>query len=206
LCREYTHRIFPGPIFFGLLLLSVVAHAPTAAAQQHSAGMIDPTLYHGLAEDRRAHRVGDTLTVLVVETSRASAAANTDSSNDVQLNAGLRTARNNHSGVLSLGGSDTGAGQTNRTGQVQAQLAVRVVSIDEVGTLRIHGEQSVVVNGETQHIALNGAVRPEDISSANTIPSNRISEANIEFTGRGDVSAPQKRSIIYRFTKWLGLI
>ncbi|WP_266157656.1 flagellar basal body L-ring protein FlgH [Dyella silvatica] len=180
--------------------------AQSAHAQEHAAGMIDPTTYHGLAEDRRAHRVGDTLTVLVVETSRASATANTASGNDVQLNAGLRTTNRDHGGVLSLGGSDTGTGQTNRSGAVQTQLAVRVVGIDDSGTLRIRGEQSVVVNGETQHIALNGAVRPEDISSANTILSNRISEANIEFTGRGDVSEPQKRSIIYRITKWLGLL
>jgi flagellar L-ring protein precursor FlgH len=169
--------------------------------------MVDPMSYHGLAEDRRAHRIGDTLTVLVVETSRASAAANTDSSNDVSLSGGLRTNSHNRSGALTLSGSDSGTGQTTRTGQVQAQLAVRVVGVDPVAdTLQIHGEQSVVVNGETQHIAINGAVRPEDISSANTILSNRISEANIEFTGRGDVSAPQRRSIIYRVTKWLGLL
>ncbi|HEY4145292.1 flagellar basal body L-ring protein FlgH [Pinirhizobacter sp.] len=187
----------------GLLLLTA---SPSAAAMQPGGGMIDPTSYHGLAEDRRAHRIGDTLTVVVVETSRASAAANTASGNDVAFNAGLRTQSRNHSGALSLGASDTGTGQTTRSGAVQTQLAVRVVGLDDNGTLHIHGEQSVVVNGETQHIALNGAVRPEDISSANTILSNRISEARIEFTGRGDVSEPQRRSIIYRFTKWLGLI
>jgi flagellar L-ring protein precursor FlgH len=49
-------------------------------------------------------------------------------------------------------------------------------------------------------------VRTEDISAANTILSNRISEANIEFTGQGDVSEAQRRSILYRITHWLGLI
>lgn len=178
-----------------------------SAAQPPGPGMIDPVGYHGLAEDRRAHRVGDTLTVLVVETSRASAAANTDSANDVQLSAGLRTNNRNRSGALTIGGSDTGTGQTTRSGALQAQLSVRVTDVDvQANTLRIHGEQSVVVNGETQRIALTGSVRPEDIGSNNTIPSTRISEAVIEFTGRGDVSAPQRRSIIYRVTKWLGLL
>lgn len=192
----------------GLLGLAVLAaHAPSRAlAQDHGTGMIDPRSYHGLAEDRRAWRIGDTLTVLVVETSRASAAANTDSSNDVSLAGNVRGTHSTHSGSIGLSGSDTGAGQTTRSGALQAQLAVRVVSIDQVGTLIVHGEQAVVVNGETQHIALNGAVRPEDISSGNTILSNRISEAHIEFTGVGDVSAPQRRSILYRITKWLGLL
>jgi flagellar L-ring protein precursor FlgH len=193
---------------FALLGLAILAaHAPSRAlAQDHGTGMIDPHSYHGLAEDRRAWRIGDTLTVLVVETSRASAAANTDSSNDVSLAGNVRGTHTTHSGSIGLSGSDTGAGQTTRSGALQAQLAVRVVSIDQVGALIVHGEQAVVVNGETQHIALNGAVRPEDISSGNTILSNRISEAHIEFTGVGDVSAPQRRSILYRITKWLGLL
>lgn len=189
------------------ILACAVFVAMPATAQVRASGMVDPDTYHGLAEDRRAHRVGDTLTVLVVETSRASAAANTGASNDVELAGSLRTNSRTRGGGLALSGSDNGAGQTSRTGQVQAQLAVRVVAVDDSGgTLRIHGEQSVIVNGETQRIALDGSVRAEDISTGNTLLSNRISEARIEFTGRGDVSAPQKRSIIYRFTKWLGLI
>ena len=186
--------------------LLLLTSAP-AFAQVYGSGMADPNTYHGLAEDRRAHRVGDTLTILVVETSRASAAANTGASNDVELSGNLRTNDRNRGGGISLSGSDNGAGQTSRTGQVQAQLAVRVIGVDDAGgTLRIHGEQAVIVNGETQRIALDGAVRAEDIGANNTLASNRISEARIEFTGRGDVSAPQKRSIIYRVTKWLGLI
>jgi len=190
-----------------VLPLALLLSPGLGLSQPPGPGMIDPVGYHGLAEDRRAHRVGDTLTVLVVETSRASAAANTDSANDVQLSAGLRTNNRNRSGALTIGGSDTGTGQTTRSGALQAQLSVRVIDVDvQANTLRIHGEQSVVVNGETQRIALTGSVRPEDIGSNNTIPSTRISEAVIEFTGRGDVSAPQRRSIIYRVTKWLGLL
>jgi len=49
-------------------------------------------------------------------------------------------------------------------------------------------------------------VRSEDISPNNTIRSNRISEANIEFTGHGDISEAQRHSILYRITRWLGLI
>ena len=189
---------------FAFLLL--VTLPSVGSAQDRGPGMIDPHTYHGLAEDRRAWRIGDTLTVLVVETSRASAAANTDSSNDVRLAGSANGTHSTHAGSIGLSGSDTGAGQTTRSGALQAQIAVRVVGVDPVGTLMVHGEQSVVVNGETQRIAIDGAVRPEDISSGNTIASNRISEARIEFTGRGDVSAPQRRSIIYRISKWLGLL
>ena len=63
-----------------------------------------------------------------------------------------------------------------------------------------------MVNGEKQQFVLNGLVRSEDIAADNTIASNRISDANIEFTGKGDVSEAQRRSIVYRVARWLHLI
>lgn len=194
-----------------LTLPLMLAFAGSAIAQNsttvNAAGsMIDPNAYRGLIADRRAHRVGDTLTVIVVETARAIASANTDAANDVQLGAQTRTRRATHDYGVGLTGSDQGQGQTSRAGALQARLAVRVVDIEGDGMLRIRGEQTVVINGEKQRIALDGLVREEDIQASNTIPSNRISEARIEFTGRGDVSEAQRRSIFYRFLKWLGVL
>jgi flagellar L-ring protein precursor FlgH len=179
---------------------------PAVHAQTSPGSMIDPDDYRGLTADRRAHRPGDTLTVLVTETSRASASANTDAGSGVQLGATTQTRFGRHDYGVGLSGDNAGQGKTSRVGTLQAELAVRVVGVDDSGLLRIHGEQLVVVNGEKQHFTLTGLVRSEDISAANTIPSNRISEANIEFTGQGDVSEAQRRSILYRITHWLGLI
>lgn len=181
--------------------LSVTAHAQTSTGS-----MINPDAYHGLAADRRAYQVGDTLTVLVTETASATASANTDASGGVQLgaNAQYRNLARNY--ALGLNGEDAGQGNTTRTGSLQAQLAVRVVAVDSDGMLRVHGEQTVEINGEKQQFALTGLVRPEDISPSNTILSNRISEADIHYTGKGDISTAQRHSILYRITRWLGLI
>ncbi|RDD81420.1 flagellar basal body L-ring protein FlgH [Dyella tabacisoli] len=168
--------------------------------------MVNPDSYRGLAADRRAHLVGDTLTVVVTETAQASASANTDASSGVQLGANTQTYRASHNYGVGLSGSDAGQGRTSRVGMLQAQLTVRVVDLEGDGMLRIRGEQTVVVNGEKQQFALTGLVRAEDISATNVIVSNRISEAKIEFTGQGDVSESQRRSILYRITRWLHLI
>jgi flagellar L-ring protein FlgH len=178
----------------------------TAQAQTSSGSMINPDAYRGLAADRRAHQVGDTLTVLVTETARATASANTDASGGVQLGANALYRNTAHNYGLGLNGDDNGQGNTTRAGTLQAQLAVRVVAIEGDGMLRIHGEQSVEINGEKQQFLLAGLVRPEDISPNNTIPSNRISEADIHYTGKGDISTAQRHSILYRITRWLGLI
>jgi flagellar L-ring protein precursor FlgH len=189
--------------------LAICAALPSCALayEQNAPGsMIDPDRYLGLAADRRAHEVGDTLTVVVTETARATASAGTDADNDVRFAGSVQTKRSSHAIGLGLSGSDTGTGATSRAGTLQAQLAVRVVRIEGDGMLRIHGEQVVVINGEKQHFSLTGLVRAQDISATNTILSNRISEASIEFAGAGDVSSAQRRSLIYRITKWLGLI
>jgi len=168
--------------------------------------MINPSTYRGLAADRRAHQVGDTLTVIVTETATATASANTDAGSGMQLGASTQTRNASHQYGLGLSGEDGGQGNTTRAGSLQAQIAVRVVSIGDDGMLRIHGEQTMVINGEKQQFVLTGLVRPEDISSGNTILSNRISEADIQFTGKGDISSAQHHGILYRIVRWLGLI
>jgi len=180
--------------------------SPALHAQRSSGSMIEPDTYRGLAADRRAHQIGDTLTVVVTEAAQASASANTDADSAVQLAGNTQAKHTQHNYGLGLSGADSGEGKTTRAGMLQAQLTVRVTGVEHNDMLRVQGEQTVVVNGEKQHFALTGLVRPEDISTTNVILSNRISEANIEFTGQGDVSEAQRRSILYRIARWLRLI
>jgi flagellar L-ring protein precursor FlgH len=192
---------------YGLaIILCSVLVGVTAHAQTLSGSMINPDNYRGLAADRRAHQVGDMLTVVVTETARATASANTDASGSVKLGANTQTHNGSHSYGLGLSGDDAGQGNTTRAGSLQAQLAVRVIAVEGDGMLRVQGEQTLAINGEKQQFVLAGLVRPEDISSTNTIPSNRISEADIKYTGQGDISTAQRHSILYRITRWLGLI
>src|SRR5690242_18942670 len=188
------------------MVVCVVAVAQEAMPAPSTDSLIQPNTYRGLVADRRAHRIGDTLTVIVVDAASSSATANTGNSNAVQIVAQGRTPHRNYPYSIGLAGSDQEPGETSRTGALNAQLSVRVVGIESDGLLRVRGEQTVVVNGEKQRIGLEGLVREEDILASYVIPSNRISDAQIEFTGHGDVSESQRQSVIYRFMKWLRLL
>jgi flagellar L-ring protein FlgH len=65
------------------------------------------------------------------------------------------------------------------------------------GDLFIEGTKVLMVGEEEHHIYVSGVVRKIDIAEDDTIPSSRIADAEIEYTGRGDISDTQRRG-------WLG--
>ena len=90
-----------------------------------------------------------------------------------------------------------GNGAVARKGQVTATLPVRVRQVLPSGDLFVEGTKVVMVGAEEKHIYMSGIVRRIDVADDNTVPSSRIADAEIEYTGQGDVSDTQRRG-------WLG--
>jgi flagellar L-ring protein precursor FlgH len=174
----------------------------TAPTQQ---SLIDPATFRGPAADQRAYRVGDVLTVLVVEASSAVSQAGTNTERSTGITAGLTNRKGNYNYGLNLDGKHSGTAQTTRVGQLNAQITVRVTGVENDGLMHVSGSQSMVINGEHQSITLSGLVRTADISATNTIMSNQIADANVSLSGQGVVSEAQRRNIILRVLGWLGL-
>lgn len=185
------------------LALALTATAEAAEAPQ---SLIDPASFRGPAADHRAYRVGDPLTVFVLETTRARSQAATDSDRSTSLGAKLSSPSTDFNGQFALQGATQGGAETSRVGELRAQLTVRVIGVEANGLLRVSGSQSLVVNGEDQRITLSGLVRPEDISADNTVWSSRIADANVALAGKGVVSESQRRGLVARVFKWLGLL
>jgi flagellar L-ring protein precursor FlgH len=165
-----------------------------------------------LFQDLRAYQVGDLVTVNVVETAKASKKANTTSSRESSIDAGItnllgvesqlhKVAPSNFSNTAmfktSLQSSFDGAGSTSRDESMTAYLTARVTRVMPNGSLYIKGTRQVKVNNETQFITLSGIIRREDISPDNTVLSSYIADASIEYTGSGPVSDKQRAG-------WLG--
>ena len=188
-------------------LVMVIACTATVAPTHAASLYQGEGSYRSLTSDKRAYKVGDMLTVLVVENSSASANANTSAEKSGGLTFGMKTSTRGESGSLQLGDTFGGKGQIQRSGRLLAQLSVIVREVDAAsGTLSVAGEQQILVNDEKQEIKLQGKVRPIDILDNNTVLSTRLAEAHISYVGDGILSEKQHPGILTRLLGWLGIL
>ncbi|SMP74786.1 flagellar basal body L-ring protein FlgH [Noviherbaspirillum suwonense] len=189
-------------------LITAMVMALTPAAPVRAASLYQGEgSYRSLTSDKRAYRVGDMLTVLVVENSSASANANTSTEKSGGLTFGMKTSTRGETGSLQLGDTFGGKGQIQRSGRLLAQLSVIVREVDAAsGTLSVAGEQQILVNDEKQEIKLYGKVRPIDILDNNTVLSTRLAEAHISYIGDGILSEKQHPGLLTRLLGWLGIL
>jgi flagellar L-ring protein FlgH len=168
--------------------------------------LFQESFYKPLIADKKATLPGDTLTVIVLETSDAQSSADLSSNKELKtaLEAGYN--KNYHEVALSLKGGGKTAAKTGRNGKIKASLTVHIQDVLPNGTYLIRGRQHITINGEQQKIILSGVVRPEDISPQNTVLSTRLADAHIIYTGHGDVSNAKDKNYLYKILSFVGLV
>ena len=163
--------------------------------------------YEPLVSDPRSYKVGQSVTVLILEEASAKTSADTTTNKDVSVggsvSGGNNTPVDKFAGNFDFNNDYKGGGSVNREGKLVARISVTVTEVLPSGELRIFGEQSITFNDEDQHIRVSGKIRPQDISSANTILSSRIADADITYVGNGVIAKGQKPGLLTRFFNWL---
>jgi flagellar L-ring protein precursor FlgH len=181
--------------------------------------------YRSLFRDLRARQVGDLVTVNIVETSKGKKKADTKTSRDSSIDAGISNAlgwetkiknltsfgkekvrkafENENMFKANMANEFTGSGETNRDETMTASITAVVIDVTPEGNLFIRGTREVKLNNETQFITLTGFVRPEDISPDNTVLSSYIGDARIAYTGSGSVSDKQRPGWLMRLVDFI---
>lgn len=90
------------------------------------------------------------------------------------------------------GSSYAGTGSVDRSEAINMTVAAIVTEVLPNGNMVIQGRQEVRVNFEKRELLLAGIVRPEDISSGNTISHTQIAEARISYGGKGQITDVQQ--------------
>ncbi|MBC8016832.1 MAG: flagellar basal body L-ring protein FlgH [Sporomusaceae bacterium] len=188
-------------LVLGFLCVIVMA-MPSASAMSL---WNDPGAGLSMYSDRKAHAVGDTLTIIISENSSANRAGSATNSKTTttEINAGV--------GIFSVlsnasaGNSDKFAanGSIVNTNSVNARMTAQVLEVKPNGNLIISGMQSIKQNGEEQKITISGIVRTEDITTDNTVRSSAIGDAVIKVEGKGPITRKQRQGILSQIFNFL---
>ncbi|MFC7332234.1 flagellar basal body L-ring protein FlgH [Rhodocista pekingensis] len=159
--------------------------------------------------DQRANRVGDILTITIQINDKAQIQNQSQRTRNGKENMGipgLFGLQRNIARVLPTPDNDTleslvkttadsssvGTGSIGRSEQINMQVAALITQVLPNGNLVVQGKQEVRVNYEVRELTINGIIRPEDITSQNTISYEKIAEARISYGGRGHISDVQQ--------------
>lgn len=188
----------------GLLAAGVAFAAGSAACAQPPAGAPG---WASLASDRLASEVGDGLTVLIAESASASGSTVNSLSRKTSASGDLSTGASHLAGrgALNLASGYDGSGQSTQSDKMVASISVTVVGVAANGDLLVAGEQALNVNGERTHIRVHGRVRRVDITSANTVLSTRLADAQIDYAGAGLVGGAARPGLLSRVLSGFGL-
>jgi len=210
---------YPAALMPNEQVVQPMVSARLPGPQSASANSLWRTGARAFFNDQRASRVGDILTVQIDIDDSAKTTNATSSSRTSGLKAGVPHLLGLESslGKILPGGfdpanavetnstsSNAGAGQVNRSEKISLTVAAVVTGVLPNGNMMIQGVQEVRTNTDLRQLTVAGIVRPEDISSANTIKHTQIAEARISYGGRGDISRLQKtpagQSLVERFS------
>ncbi|MDL1962757.1 MAG: flagellar basal body L-ring protein FlgH [Deltaproteobacteria bacterium] len=184
----------------------------------------DGGLLSELFVNSKARKIGDIVTIKIIESSSASNRAATNTGRSSSLSMGIDNlfgleGRYDKSSPASksphpffnpfarangdLSSTFDGSGTTTRRGDLTAYITAMVTKVLPNGNLEIVGTREVTVNNEEQTITLSGIIRPRDVSPDNVILSTYISDARIAYSGSGIINDRQRPGWMARILDWV---
>jgi flagellar L-ring protein precursor FlgH len=191
------------------------AFAPVAPADLRPPAQNSGSIYQSgydsrLFEDQTAKRIGDIITITLLENTQAKKADDLNTKKDTSMSV---TAPNLFSmGASMLMGHDlktqmssakefTGEGSADQSNSLSGNISVTVVDVMPNGNLSVRGEKRVTLNQGDEFIRLSGIVRPVDINSANIITSDKVADVTIMYVGEGAMADSSKMGWLSRIVQ-----
>ena len=157
--------------------------------------------------DFRAGQLDDLITIVVSENASAVSSGVTNTSrkssakNSITSLGGALATTNPLANLAALGGNQQlqGTGQTSRNLTLSTTISARVIDVRPNGAMVIEGTRQIAINSEKQNVTVRGIIRPNDVTTANTILSTQVANLEVDVNGKGVVGDAIKRPfILYR--------
>jgi flagellar L-ring protein precursor FlgH len=142
-----------------------------------------------LFEDIKARRIGDILTVLLIENTSGTKSSDTNLNQSTGIGVGVPSIGGNTypdvSASLNSNNTFTGESGSSQSNSLNGSIAVTVVDVLPGGNLLVQGEKWIQINQGEEYIRLHGIIRQRDVAPNNTILSTQVADARIEYSGTG---------------------
>jgi flagellar L-ring protein precursor FlgH len=200
-----------------LLLVACATHAPIDEEQEWpdppapppQNGAIYQTGYDvALFENATARRVGDIVTIHLVEATNASKSSSTTTKKASSLalpgpTLFGRPVTSNGTPILDTAldhsSSFDGAGDSKQSNQLTGDITVAIVKRLPNGNLVVRGQKWIGINQGREFIRIQGVVRAIDIQPDNSIESTKVGNASISYGGKGALADSNAQSWLVRF-------
>jgi flagellar L-ring protein FlgH len=180
-----------------------------------SAGSIysTPSRLGDAFRDVRAGQLNDLVTIVVTENTSAVSTGVTNTSRKSSVSSGvtslfgLTKATGALANLATTAGDQSlqGQGTTSRNTTLTTTITAEVIALLPNGNLVVRGQRGININSEHQTVTIQGVIRPADLSSLNSITSDRVAQLQVQVDGKGVVADSIKRPfILYRLL--LGLL
>ena len=162
-----------------------------------------------LFEDNKAFRIGDVLSVTLLEATNASKSAETRTEKDDEAEIGASVLFGSEgpkvNGNLVLNSQFdaerdfSGKGDSAQSNSLEGEIAVTVVDVLPSGNLLVRGEKIIGLNQGSEFIRISGLVRPTDVSTDNIVVSSKLANARIFYGGGGTIAESNTKGWLSRF-------
>lgn len=161
-----------------------------------------------LFENPVARRVGDIVTIRLVEKTAASKSSSTSTKKSGSKDLSVpdlfgRTITHNGNNVLSAQiDSDQdfeGEGNSAQSNSLDGDITVTVAKRYPNGNLLIRGQKWITINQGREYVRIEGLVRAIDVQPDNTVESTRVANATISYSGQGALADANAQGWLMRF-------
>lgn len=161
-----------------------------------------------LFADVKARRVGDIITIELMEKTAARKTSSTSTSKDTDIanqNPTLFGVELSSNGIpvlsqdVSGSHSFSGEGASSQSNELEGSITVTVAQRYPNGNLLVRGEKWLTLNQGQEFVRISGIIRPYDVGPDNSVPSFKVADARIIYSGKGAVADANRQGWLSRF-------
>ena len=187
-------------------------YPPAPPSQGLVTGPADGAIFQGndsltLFDDVKARRIGDMITIVFNERMQASKSASTDASKTSEFDSGspllggVSPTLNGNNVLENVWETDqtfNGEGSSSQSNRLDGRITVTVAEVQPNGNLVVRGEKWLTLNQGEEYVQITGIVRPRDLGTDNEVPSFKVADARITYSGNGAVADANRPGILTR--------